>query len=1109
VNGTHREVGDLIRRLARVRTSSITVGVLSAILLSLVILGVSWLAVSLLDMGLGLASGALRVVSVFLLVFALAVLAHRLVRVFRVSHSIRTYAARVGARLKDVGLDLLTALDLSEVDSTRLGYSPVLITRVIDDIATRLKGFDLEVSVRRRSLVTYSLPLFVLAAASAVLLRYDGPRLSYSVGRLAYFLGLSKESRIEIAVEPGDDEILAGEDLTIGARITGFVRQTPSLHVVSDGEEKAFTMDAVDSLETPGARYFRSVLARVDRDITYFLSLGSEKTPIYLVSVTEEPRVKSGRLTLTYPAYTGRGRETLATGIWDINAPYGTNLQMDLETNCLPESVWVVLSDTTGGSTEAPVAVSGDSLHFERALRKDFDYSLELLSADGTRAKPHGPHEVRVSMDEYPYVRIESPGEEIMLEADMIIPLSVLALDDYGISKMHLVYESPVDSAAVALPYEGKTQAVSEYMWDLNGLDLFPGDVVTYYVSVADNDALRGPKYARTEAYIARVPTVYELYSEIENEQDENLDALEEIAQEAEDLKDESDHLIEDMKRNPEITWEEEQAIKQNVAHQDEIRQKAEDVASSLDETLDLMGQNSLVSFEVIEKMEEIRQLLEEVATEDMVEAMKKVRDALDKLSPEEIREAMENLSLTQEDLLRRLDRTIEMLKQLQAQQRMESVLDLANQITEGQREINQSLSEGGELGESEKKEKGLIEDAQNLEEMMKDLAELLKEQGNPLGSDIDKAGEFMQASQIPQSMSQAASSMSGGDRDESLEHGQNAEKNLSQLSAMLQSARDSMMGEERRQVMEALTKAMNGLRDVSKRQEGVLGRIESGDEEKAGSELARMEMVYKEALDRIAADLFEVSKKSLFVSPMLGRAVLKIGSKLADASDLLAQGKPDKASTDATASLGAMNEMIAGLMDAMDKASSCSSPSGMCDAFQSLECMCASQAGINQGTQQMLSEGMEGLSMEARAQMARLAAEQEAVKKGIEDLAREYGSRGEILGRLDDLVDEARQVVEDLKSRNVSGETVQRQERILTRLLNAQKSMRRRDYTKRRKSEPAKEYEAKSPAELSLEEREELVRDMLYGKRGYYPPEYEELIRAYFKALSRAEGSR
>jgi hypothetical protein len=264
--------------------------------------------------------------------------------------------------------------------------------------------------------------------------------------------------------------------------------------------------------------------------------------------------------------------------------------------------------------------------------------------------------------------------------------------------------------------------------------------------------------------------------------------------------------------------------------------------------------------------------------------------------------------------------------------------------------------------------------------------------------------------------------------------------------------------------------------------------------------------MVYKEALDRIAEKLFELSRKSLFVSASLGLAVLKIGEDAEAAARDLGEGTGRKAAAGIKKSVGGLNMMVTGLMDAMDKASSCSSPSGMADAFDSLESMCSSQMGINQATQQLMGDGQQGLSMEARAQMARLAAEQEAVKRGLEDLSGQYGSRGDILGRLDDLVEEAKRVIEDLKRQRVSDETLRRQEKILTRMLDAQKSLRRREYSERRKSRPADAYQVASPPPLSLEEREAAVRDLMYRGRGYYPPEYEELIRAYFRAIS-AEG--
>jgi hypothetical protein len=68
---------------------------------------------------------------------------------------------------------------------------------------------------------------------------------------------------------------------------------------------------------------------------------------------------------------------------------------------------------------------------------------------------------------------------------------------------------------------------------------------------------------------------------------------------------------------------------------------------------------------------------------------------------------------------------------------------------------------------------------------------------------------------------------------------------------------------------------------------------------------------------------------------------------------------------------------------------------------------------------------------------------------------------------------------------------------------------MRQRDYSERRKSRPGETYEVQPPPQLSQDEQEKLIRDLLYQRRGYYPPEYEDLIRAYFKAISTSKAMR
>jgi hypothetical protein len=1090
--------------------------VASSLVAGLALGGLAWMVLSVLDLGLGLGGLALRLVAVAGLAVALGGTAYGLVTVFRVSHSIRSYAARVGAELEGLGLDLVALLDLAAIDNRKFGYSEALLSRAIERITDRVAHFDLGASVRRRRLVLRAIALAALAAAGLVWWGLDGGSLAYSGARLRYFWGLSRDSGIHIAVRPGDREVLAGSDLEVDAEITGFTRNKPALHVLSDGEERAYAMQSADSLGVGGHSAMRgrasytAMLVRLDRDVAYFVKLAGQATPVFRVSVREEPRITAGKVTLTYPGYTELGREVLPQGDWDISAPFGTQAAFELVANCTPERAWFSLAGEGGKAWEQPLKIIADSMAAGLKLTEDMSYTLEMVAGGNLRAKPHGPHTVRVVSDKSPFVRIGSPAREILLEADMIIPLSVVALDDYGISMMRLGYETKGGKGQIPLTYHGKTQARCDWTWDVSELDIFPGEALSYYVEVADNDALTGPKYARTDVYTARVPTVYELYEEIENRQDEDVAGLEDVADKTKELKEDLEKIAEDMKREPargaETGWEEEQALKQNLDEQEAVAKRLDEAASRLDETLNMMSQNNLVNFDVIDKMEEIRKLLSEVANEEMMKALDKMREAMAGLTPEEVKAALENMTLSQEDLLRKLDQAIAILKRMQLQQRMEAALNLANTITEGQKQVDDQLREGKDLGSAGDQEKQLGADAAKLKDMLKGLEDLLRAQNNPVTEDVAKASEFMESAGIRQAMASMVSQMAGGRRSDALSDGESVEQNLQQLAAMLQAASDSLNNDEKQQVLQALARTMNSLRDVSERQEQVLSEIDSPDADVSRGELARREMVYKEALDRVAEDMLEVSKKSLFVSPTVGRAILKISQQVEEASRNLAErGGPD-ARAKIKASLGAINQMVTGLMDAMDKASSCSSPSGMSEAFDGLESMCSMQTGINQGTQQLLGQGddgQQGLSMEARAQMARLAAEQETVKQGLDDLGGQYGDRTEILGRLDDLADEARRVVEDLKKQTVSEETLQRQQKILTRMLDAQKSLRKRDYSQRRKSRPGELYEVASPPPLSLEERERVVRDLLYKGRGYYPPEYEELIRAYFKAIA------
>ena len=140
---------------------------------------------------------------------------------------------------------------------------------------------------------------------------------------------------------------------------------------------------------------------------------------------------------------------------------------------------------------------------------------------------------------------------------------------------------------------------------------------------------------------------------------------------------------------------------------------------------------------------------------------------------------------------------------------------------------------------------------------------------------------------------------------------------------------------------------------------------------------------------------------------------------------------------------------------------------------------------------------------------MSRLASEQEALRKSLEQLQKEH-QQTQARGSLGEIEREMEETVRALQHQQVDNQLIERQQHILSRLLDASRSMRERDFDEKRQAKAGEESDGRvAPAELPaglLEIDRTLRDDLLRSVRdGSYPQEYEDLIRAYFRALSDA----
>jgi hypothetical protein len=139
---------------------------------------------------------------------------------------------------------------------------------------------------------------------------------------------------------------------------------------------------------------------------------------------------------------------------------------------------------------------------------------------------------------------------------------------------------------------------------------------------------------------------------------------------------------------------------------------------------------------------------------------------------------------------------------------------------------------------------------------------------------------------------------------------------------------------------------------------------------------------------------------------------------------------------------------------------------------------------------------------------MERLSQQQELIRKSLEQLNKENKEKGvskTLTSNLEKILEEMKEVITNMNTNKVDDEVIESQEKILSKLLDAQRSINERDYEKNRESNSASNFNRKSPKELDLGKEPSKIKDELLKiiNEGY-SKDYEELIRKYYEILEK-----
>lgn len=948
-------------------------------------------------------------------------------------------------------------------------------------------------------------------------------------------------------IEPGNVLIKSGADITISAKVTGHLGAPVYLHyhVV----QALSPMNQQTEQPAPPAEKWRSILMeQSDTETSYHITLKNATQSMEYcikakeaeserlrITVARDPFVSRFQLKLSYPKYTQLSPQLLEENFGDVSTLIGTEVQFNGESNKALASATLIFENSPAVKLKV---LDENRLIGSFIVQHSEKYHIELIDTDRISNSQPIVYTIHTMKDAEPKIEIVEPGKDVTLDDTMTVNLQIDAQDDYGVQEIRLVYrvegDNEIDTIIPLKNYNSpQTASYIEFSWDIDSIGLFPKDVVSYHVEAIDSDNIMGPNVGKSNTYSIRFPSVAELYGAIQAEQEFEQQGLEALFNEQAEVTATINDLLDKIRKSQQLTLNDEKLVQQVFETQKQIEQTAKDLIEEMKQTAEQMEKNQLFELQTVQEYQELRELMAQALSETHKELLRKLSEALQQRQLSEQERKLMEVNFNQEQFLQQLSRLKELYQQMILEQQLEAAAKRAMELAERQTRlidavkdvVNQPNQNGEGLemrsGNLAKQENRVMEGLESMHEALDELSVQMSSRANlqRVADEIKRLNQNAREQEIAQKLQYASSQIRRSRMQAAMMPGQQAQQGLNELAQGLNNAME-FMGANADVALAGMREAVRDGLYLSHLHEEVIDGtdelLQSGHGRYIQSEIKRLqrfaatELSIGVGINLLASRLWDLGKEQLQIDP-------KIVSRLNAASDALERSaraledrKPSLATPIQKQGMADLNQAISDLLKAINQMNEQMNMAGLQNMLEQLQELAQNQEMLNEMAQNVHEQMRhQGRTPEMGQLLNRLAFEQQMIREATERLAEMMEKMSQVLGDLNSVAEEMKEVEAELQRGGLNQRVLEKQRRILTRMLDSSKSLQKREISKERRSEvankPTDSTTDAAPLDSNLLEKIHYLESALKsGGREGFPPEYRGLIEQYFKALSK-----
>lgn len=1019
-------------------------------------------------------------------------------------------AVIIGKHFPEISDKLLNTLQLIRT-SGLADESRALLEAGIRQKSEKLKVFRFEKAIdlrrNRRYLKIAVIPVTILL----VLALWTPDTISDPTRRLLHFnTHYTKPLPYTIEILNKELKVFQQQDFDLIVQVRG--EDIPS-EIFVKVDKTPFRMTRVKGFT------YHYLFKSLQRDMELQVVAGELITDKVLISVLPKPIILNFEVLLDFPDYTGKQNE-LVENQGDLVIPEGTVVKWNFYTKDADKVKLTAEPAFIFGYEK-----SGNRYSYSLAAGNNLIYTIKPENSF-SRAADSMRFSLMVIRDGFPTIFISEALDTATLSN---IYFRGTIKDDYGFSGLTFNY-SVRDKDAIGEPLfsseeisfqRNQNQQVFYYAIDPAGYLPEPGKVMEYYFEVKDNDGINGPKAARSEMRSLVTPDLAELSKSVRDRAGESESELEKTVHSAASMKKNVEDLAKKMVDQDKLSWQERKKLEDFIREAGEIEKRVEEIRERNQENIDDQERFLETSERILEKQRELNELMEQLFSEDLKKMIEELKQMVNQMDKEKLNSMMEKMKMSAKTLEKELDRNLELMKQIEFDRKLEENI---NNLRNAADKLD-SLAQKSEQKESFTEQ--LLDDQKALKEVIdsiyKETAELQKE-AMDLEDPVNLEEPGVSKKEVDKQMNDSENSLQKKDGKSAGKSMKKAGKEMRRLADGMESANQDSEDEQNEEDAENLRMILENLIRLSFLQEDLIertGKLNRADPRQHEVVLLQKDFITK--MKVIEDSLTELARRQMAVKPVILREITSITNNIEAALEQFTNRNFGSATVRQqfamtsinnlalllNEALQQMNQQMANSMQSKSGNKSCSNPSPGKSGKKSAKDLKDLQGKIGEQLKK-LREGMEAAqkSGDGKQQMkgmskeiAKLAAQQEALRNEMRKYQEGTGEKGiKNNTGLSDAMREMEQIERDLVNKRVTQETIKRQQRIMTRLLESEKAEQEREKEERRESVEAKnskisnltnkfEYKGKSRAS------QDQLKMELPGLQRYYLGK----VNAYF----------